>query len=140
MASWIGSSVGSSSCATSMTSSAVPIWPISGHASCGSPSGCCSRRRTAVSRVCGCRSRVGGTGPAPRGALVLDGGGGGQAGGGGRPQTEGGLDAVDGAFEGRRPAEDPPWVYWLDRDEIDVMTGRCYTELRRPAEAVPLLS
>jgi transcriptional regulator with XRE-family HTH domain/tetratricopeptide (TPR) repeat protein len=55
-------------------------------------------------------------------------------------QTERALDAVDSAFEERRPAEDPPWVYWLDRDEIDVMAGRCYTELRRPAEAVPLLS
>jgi tetratricopeptide (TPR) repeat protein len=55
-------------------------------------------------------------------------------------QTERALDAVDGAFEERRPEEDPPWVYWLDRDEIDVMAGRCYTELRRPAKAVPLLS
>jgi len=55
-------------------------------------------------------------------------------------QTERALDAVDQAFEQRRPEEDPPWVYWLDRDEIDVMAGRCYTELRRPAEAVPLLS
>jgi tetratricopeptide (TPR) repeat protein/DNA-binding Xre family transcriptional regulator len=55
-------------------------------------------------------------------------------------QTERALDAVDRAFEDRRPAEDPPWVYWLDRDEIDVMAGRCYTELRRPAKAAPLLS
>jgi transcriptional regulator with XRE-family HTH domain len=54
--------------------------------------------------------------------------------------TERALDAVDRAFEERRPEEDPPWVYWLDRDEIDVMAGRCYTELRHPAEAVPLLS
>jgi tetratricopeptide (TPR) repeat protein len=57
-----------------------------------------------------------------------------------RTQTERALDAVDAAFEQRRAEEDPPWVYWLDRDEIDVMAGRCYTELRRPAEAVPLLS
>jgi DNA-binding Xre family transcriptional regulator/tetratricopeptide (TPR) repeat protein len=55
-------------------------------------------------------------------------------------QTERALDAVDRAFEERLPADDPPWVYWLDRDEIDVMAGRCYTELRRPVEAVPLLS
>jgi len=55
-------------------------------------------------------------------------------------QTERALDAVDRAFEERRPPDDPPWVHWLDRDEIDVMAGRCYTELRRPAEAVPLLS
>ena len=50
------------------------------------------------------------------------------------------LDAVERAFDERRPAEDPTWVYWLDRDEIDVMAGRCYTELRRPAKAVSLLS
>jgi transcriptional regulator with XRE-family HTH domain len=55
-------------------------------------------------------------------------------------QTERALDAVDRAFEQRDPTEDPPWVYWLDRDEINVMAGRCYTELRRPAQAVPLLS
>jgi DNA-binding transcriptional regulator YiaG len=55
-------------------------------------------------------------------------------------QTERALDAVDRAFEERCPAKDPPWVYWLDRDEIDVMAGRCYTELRQPAKAVPLLS
>jgi transcriptional regulator with XRE-family HTH domain len=55
-------------------------------------------------------------------------------------QTERALDAVDQFFEQRQPERDPPWVYWLDRDEIDVMAGRCYTELRRPAQAVPLLS
>lgn len=54
-------------------------------------------------------------------------------------QTERALDAVDRAFERRRPEEDPRWVYWLDRDDIDVMAGRCYTELRRHAEAEPLL-
>ncbi len=55
-------------------------------------------------------------------------------------QAQRALDAVDRAFEERRPEDDPPWVYWLDRDEIDVMAGRCYTELRRPTKAVPLLS
>jgi transcriptional regulator with XRE-family HTH domain len=54
--------------------------------------------------------------------------------------TDRALDAVDRAFEERRPTDDPRWVYWLDRDEIDVMAGRCYTELRQPAKAVPLLS
>lgn len=54
-------------------------------------------------------------------------------------QAERALDAVDRAFERRRPADDPAWVYWLDRDEIDVMAGRCYTELRRTQEAEPLL-
>lgn len=35
--------------------------------------------------------------------------------------------------------DEPGWVYWLDRREADVMAGRCYTELRRPLRAVPLL-
>jgi len=47
--------------------------------------------------------------------------------------------SLDRAFERRRAGEDPAWVYWLDRDEIDVMAGRCYTELGQPAKAVPLL-
>jgi hypothetical protein len=34
---------------------------------------------------------------------------------------------------------DPDWVYWLNREEIDVMAGRCYTELRVPRRAEPLL-
>ena len=34
---------------------------------------------------------------------------------------------------------DPDWVYWLNREEIDVMAGRCFTELSRPERAEPLL-
>jgi transcriptional regulator with XRE-family HTH domain len=49
------------------------------------------------------------------------------------------LGAADDAFERRRPEDDPEWVYWLDRDEMNVMAGRCYTELRRPLRAEPLL-
>jgi transcriptional regulator with XRE-family HTH domain len=49
------------------------------------------------------------------------------------------LGAADDAFERSRPGEDPEWVYWLNRDEMDVMAGRCYTELRRPLRAEPLL-
>jgi hypothetical protein len=36
--------------------------------------------------------------------------------------------------------EDPDWVYWVSRDELDVMAGRCFAELRRPLKAEPLLS
>jgi tetratricopeptide (TPR) repeat protein len=40
----------------------------------------------------------------------------------------------------RGPASgDPDWVYWLNREEVDVMAGRCYTELDRPDRAEPLL-
>ncbi|MFI1385264.1 transcriptional regulator [Embleya sp. NPDC020886] len=49
------------------------------------------------------------------------------------------LGAADDAFERSRPGEDPEWVYWLNRDEMNVMAGRCYTELRRPLRAEPLL-
>lgn len=51
------------------------------------------------------------------------------------------LDAVDDAFEARSPGvEEPEWVYWLDRKEIDVMAGRCLIELGEPARAEPLIS
>ncbi|GAA0507483.1 hypothetical protein GCM10011581_20780 [Saccharopolyspora subtropica] len=49
------------------------------------------------------------------------------------------LDAVDEAFE-RRGGDEPEWVYWLNRDEIDVMAARCMIELDRPRDAEPLLS
>jgi tetratricopeptide (TPR) repeat protein len=49
------------------------------------------------------------------------------------------LGEAELAYEQRNPGEDPPWVYWLNRDEIDVMAGRCYTELHRPRWAEPLL-
>jgi tetratricopeptide (TPR) repeat protein len=49
------------------------------------------------------------------------------------------LGDAELAYERRNPGEDPPWVYWLNRDEIDVMAGRCYTELNRPRWAEPLL-
>lgn len=38
------------------------------------------------------------------------------------------------------PADtDPSWTYWLDEDEVRIMAGRCWTELRRPMRAIPLL-
>jgi len=54
-------------------------------------------------------------------------------------QTEIALNAVGRHYARRDPADDPSWVYWLDRREIDVMAGRCYTELRQPERAEPLL-
>lgn len=51
------------------------------------------------------------------------------------------LDAVDDAYASRTPEiEEPEWVYWLDRKEIDVMAGRCLIELGDPVNAEPLLS
>ena len=55
------------------------------------------------------------------------------------PQTERALAAVEQALARGKSDGDPPWLYWLDQREADVMAGRCYTELRRPLRAVPLL-
>lgn len=50
------------------------------------------------------------------------------------------LDAVDDAYEHRSTDDEPGWVYWLNRAEIDVMAGRCLIELGEPAKAEPLLA
>ncbi|MGI5212888.1 helix-turn-helix domain-containing protein [Plantactinospora sp. CA-290183] len=34
---------------------------------------------------------------------------------------------------------DPDWVYWVDQEEAEIMTGRCWTVLRRPLRAIPVL-
>ena len=54
--------------------------------------------------------------------------------------TDRALGAVDDTFASTDPTEDPAWVYWLNREEIDVMAGRCFTELKRPKPAIELLS
>lgn len=36
-------------------------------------------------------------------------------------------------------APQPAWSVWVDQVELDIMAGRCWTELRRPLRAVPLL-
>lgn len=62
----------------------------------------------------------------------------------GRGDTDGArrvLGAVDDAYASRSPGiEEPEWVYWLDRNEIDVMAGRCLIELGDPLAAEPLLT
>jgi len=55
------------------------------------------------------------------------------------PQTQQALDAAECLFSRRSPADDPGWVYWLNDEEMQIMAGRCYTELRRPSRAEPLL-
>ena len=49
------------------------------------------------------------------------------------------LGQVEDNFNHTKPEDDPDWVYWLNREEIDVMAGRCFTELKQPARAEPLL-
>ncbi|MFF5232799.1 helix-turn-helix domain-containing protein [Dactylosporangium sp. NPDC000521] len=49
------------------------------------------------------------------------------------------LAAVERELEHQRPDGDPVWVYWLSAEEVEIMAGRCWTELRRPLRAVPIL-
>jgi hypothetical protein len=58
-----------------------------------------------------------------------------------RDGTRQALDAVDDTYEARSPGiDEPEWVYWLDRNEIDIMAGRCLIELGDPASAEPLIT
>ena len=50
------------------------------------------------------------------------------------------LGLVEDSFVAGPRDNDPDWVYWLNREEIDVMAGRCYTELGKPAQAEKLLT
>jgi hypothetical protein len=49
------------------------------------------------------------------------------------------LGQVEDNYNHAKPDDDPDWVYWLNREEIDVMARRCFTELKQPARAEPLL-
>lgn len=55
-------------------------------------------------------------------------------------QAEYALGQVEEALDRATVSGDnPSWLYWLDKREADVMAGRCFTELRRPLKAVPIL-
>ncbi|MCK9894925.1 hypothetical protein [Frankia sp. AgB32] len=54
---------------------------------------------------------------------------------GDRRACERALASVERLFDHADPGADPEWVYWLDGREIDVMAGRCWTELSRPERA-----
>ncbi|MFF2023339.1 XRE family transcriptional regulator [Streptomyces sp. NPDC058171] len=45
--------------------------------------------------------------------------------------------ALDDAQDGE---PQPGWAAWVDNTELDIMTGRCWAELRRPLRAVPTLT
>lgn len=53
-------------------------------------------------------------------------------------ETERGLAAAEDALAEVDDAQ-PDWVTWVDHNELQIMTGRCWTELRRPLRAVPVL-
>ncbi len=54
-------------------------------------------------------------------------------------ETERALHAAEAALNDGDGSPQPDWVAWVDRDELRIMTGRCWTELRRPLRAVPIL-
>jgi len=49
------------------------------------------------------------------------------------------LGLVEENYSSGPRDNDPDWVYWLNREEIDVMAGRCYTELHKPGKGESLL-
>lgn len=48
-----------------------------------------------------------------------------------------GLGSTCLAEHDARP--EPDWVYWVDRREAEIMTGRCWAVLRRPLRAISVL-
>jgi hypothetical protein len=56
-----------------------------------------------------------------------------------RRQTERALGQAEEAYADRSAADGPDWAYWLTPDELDVIAGRCFTELHMPDMACPRL-
>ena len=54
-------------------------------------------------------------------------------------ETERALEASQAAFAEVDDAPQPDCAAWVDRIELQIMSGRCWTELRRPLRAVPVL-
>lgn len=47
--------------------------------------------------------------------------------------------AQEALTEGHGPSSGPDWAGWVDRTELDIMAGRCWTELGKYGRAIPLL-
>ncbi|MEW2392184.1 XRE family transcriptional regulator [Streptomyces venezuelae] len=54
-------------------------------------------------------------------------------------EAERSLAAARQALDEAHGQPQPDWAAWVDRTELDIMTGRCWAELRRPLRAVPVL-
>lgn len=54
-------------------------------------------------------------------------------------QTERALALAEEALSQVTEHPGPDWAAWVDRTELKIMTGRCWTALRRPLRAVPAL-
>ena len=57
-------------------------------------------------------------------------------------ETETALQSAREALADETQAGEPQpdWSVWVDHTELDIMTGRCWTELHRPLRAVPVLT
>ncbi|MEL7994329.1 XRE family transcriptional regulator [Streptomyces albidoflavus] len=55
-------------------------------------------------------------------------------------ETERALLAAEEALGSDEGEPQPDWAAWVDGVELRIMAGRCWTELRRPLRAVPVLS
>jgi tetratricopeptide (TPR) repeat protein len=49
------------------------------------------------------------------------------------------IDRASEAIDDSEAGGDPSWAYWVNIDEVDIMAGRCFTELRQPKRAIALL-
>ncbi|MFD8146980.1 helix-turn-helix domain-containing protein [Streptomyces sp. NPDC059708] len=49
------------------------------------------------------------------------------------------LKTAEEALQEESDESAPDWAYWVDGDEIAIMTGRCWAELHRPLRAIPAL-
>lgn len=54
-------------------------------------------------------------------------------------ETQRALGTAESALNEDSHAPQPDWAAWVDHSELQIMTGRCWTELRRPLRAVPVL-
>ncbi|MGD3112209.1 XRE family transcriptional regulator [Streptomyces sp. YGL11-2] len=54
-------------------------------------------------------------------------------------ETARALGMAEAALRESDDAPQPDWAAWVDHNELQIMNGRCWTELRRPLRAVPVL-
>jgi len=54
-------------------------------------------------------------------------------------ETDRALAQATEAISQAGTTPEPDWVFWVDDQEIQIMAGRCWTELHRPLRAVPTL-
>ncbi|WP_030901431.1 helix-turn-helix transcriptional regulator [Streptomyces sp. NRRL F-5126] len=54
-------------------------------------------------------------------------------------ETEQALNDATAALHDASGEPQPDWVAWVDATELQIMSGRCWAELRRPLRAVPAL-